>query len=729
MANLAHVITRPEGSFETWSETLPRLIGLKQADVIASTRDWLALIHPDDRARFRSAAIQARKKTLRTEVQYRLCRADGRWIHVRQVMEPLRNGRATSTRALRWFNTLQDITEQVESEARINRLNRVYAVMRGISSAIVRIHETQELFQEACRVAVEDGQFIMAWIGLVDHQSSLVKPVATAGNVGDFFGNAPMAILETKPGGHGLSGRAVRSKKPVLSNDVLTDHQRLMRKELAARGINSLAILPLLLRDNVVGVFALYAGDSGFFDADEMRLLGDLARDVSFALDHIEKAKRLDYLSYYDPLTGLPNRTAFHERLHMQLQEASRKEQRVALILLDVERFKTINDAFGRQAGDAILMQLAARMKQLSLPTSWFARVGPDQFAVITPEVGSEEALATRTERRLTETFGPPFAISDRDLRISARLGIAIFPGDGDDSDTLLRNAEAALNKAKATGERYMFYRHDMTARIAEKVTLENKLRQAIEKQEFVLHYQPKVALSSGRITGLEALIRWSSPELGLVAPGQFIPLLEETGLILQVGAWALKRASLDHRAWHEAGLTPPRVAVNVSAIQLRQRDFVRTVRQAITLAVDPAAIELEITETNVMEDIQSNTTKLTEIRRIGLDIAIDDFGTGYSSLAYLARLPIGTLKIDRSFVHAMNQDRTARTLVETIINLAHTLRLKVVAEGVERQEERNALVGLKCDEMQGYLYAKPIPVEDVPAFLASQRSNEVSHP
>jgi PAS domain S-box-containing protein len=254
MANLAHVITRPDGSFDTWSETLPGLIGLKQTDVIASTRDWLALVHPDDRERFRSAAIRARKKTARGEVQYRLCRADGRWIHVRQVMEPLRPGRATGARALRWFNTLQDITDQVEIESRVSRLKRVYAVMRGISSAIARIHETQELFREACRVAVEDGQFIMAWIGLVDHQSSLVNPVATAGNVGDFFDDAPMAILETKPGGHGLAGRAVRSKRPVLSNDVQTDPQRLMRNELAARGVNSLAILPLLLRDNVVGV-------------------------------------------------------------------------------------------------------------------------------------------------------------------------------------------------------------------------------------------------------------------------------------------------------------------------------------------------------------------------------------------------------------------------------------------------------------------------------------------
>ncbi len=717
MANLAHVITRPDGSFESWSETLPRVIGVKPGDMIASTRDWLAFIHPDDRIRFRATALEARAKGSRTEIQYRIRRPDGAWIHVRQVMEPI-GGARPGQRLFRWFNTIQDVTQQVEAQTRIGRLNRVYAVLSGINSAIVRLHDAQELFEEACRLAVEDGKFVMAWIGLVDHQSSLVKPIAMAGNVGTFFDEAPMAVLETKPGGHGLSGRAVRSKRPVISNDVRTDPQRLMRKELAERGINSLAILPFIVRDAVIGVIAFYSADAGFFDADEMKLLGELAGDVAYALDHIEKAKRLDYLSYYDPLTGLPNRTLFHERLHLQLQEAAGKQQSVALLLLDLERFKTINDAFGRQAGDAILTQLAVRMKQLSLPTSWFARVGPDQFAIITPEVTIEEELAARTEHRLAETFGPPFTILDRDLRISARVGISIFPGDGTDSDALLRNAEAALKNAKASGERYMFYRQDMTARIAEKLTLENKLRLALERQEFVLHYQPKIALSNRAITGFEALIRWQSPELGLVSPGEFIPLLEQTGLILQVGYWALKRASLDHRSWHERGLNPPQISVNVSAIQLRQRDFVPTVRQAVTLAVAPQVIELEITESNVMEDIRASVEKLSKVRDIGLEIAIDDFGTGYSSLAYLARLPIQTLKIDRSFVHAMMKEAAAGTLVETIVSLAHTLRLKVVAEGVETDDQLNALAALGCDQLQGYVFSKPVPPEAVPSLL-----------
>jgi diguanylate cyclase (GGDEF)-like protein len=632
-------------------------------------------------------------------------------------MEPI-PGNADERGRLRWFNTLQDITEQVRAQERINRLNRVYAVLSGINGAIVRIRERPQLLEEACRIAVEAGGFVMAWIGLVDRARSLVEPVARAGNVGDFFATAPMAVLETKPGGHGLAGQAVRAKRPILSNDVQNDPQRLMRRELAERGINSLAILPLVVDDEAVGTLALYAADAGFFDAEELRLLEELAGDVSFALDHIAKAQRLEYVSYYDALTGLPNRALFHERLRQQLHDAARTGDRVALKILDIERFKTINDGIGRQAGDALLLEVVRRLNKVGPGDSWCARLGGDQFAIVTPDVESEEELAVLTGRRFGATFGAPFPVGSTELRISARMGIAVFPSDGSDTDTLLRNAEAALKKAKGSGERFLFYRREMTERIAEKLSLESQLHRALENEEFVLHYQPKIDAASRRIVGLEALIRWQNPELGLVPPIKFIGLLEETGLILDVGSWALRRAALDHRAWAEAGLRPPKVAVNLSAIQLRQRNFVRTLEQAIRDGLSPTGIDLELTESVVMEDIQASMEKLIEVRRLGVGIAVDDFGTGYSSLAYLARLPVETLKIDRSFVKAMDDDSTARTLVQTIISLAHSLRLKVVAEGVETESQATLLLELGCDQMQGYLFAKPLAVAELLTFL-----------
>ena len=710
MAKLAHVITGPDGSFESWSDTLPALIGTQLLSMPRSTRKWLDIVHPEDREALRAKSIEAGATGRRVDIEYRLRREGAEWIHVRQVIEPL-GGQPDPGSAERWFCTLQDITDQKRAEERIKRLNRVYAMLSGINTLIVRVRQREELYREACRMAVEAGQFRMAWIGVVDQQSGLVKPVASAGEVGDFFESAPLAVIENKPGGHGLAGRAIRGKKPMLSNDIRNDPQRLMRKELDERGINSLAVIPLIVGDEAIGVLALYAAEVDVFDNEEMRLLLELAGDISFALGHIEKAEKLEYLAYYDPLTGLANRSLFLERLQQKVIAAGSSQRKLAVSIVDIERFKAINDAYGRQAGDELLRQLADRIKSAGPDPTRVARIGPDHFAIVS-DVENEDDVGRLTEQRLATCLGPAFRLSGRELRLSARVGIAMYPGDGGHAEALFANAEAALKKAKATGERYLFFAPAMTERIHENLSLENKLREALDKEEFVLHYQPKVDVENRGIVGVEALIRWQSPELGLVPPMKFIPLLEETGLILQVGSWALRRAALDHRAWAERGLKPPRVAVNVSPIQLRQRDFVRDVEHAIMKGIAPVGIDLEITESLIMQDIHATIEKLILLRKLGVQVAIDDFGTGYSSLSYLAKLPVQTLKIDRSFVIAMLEDPNTTTLVHTMITLAHSFQLKVVAEGVESEDQANMLRLLGCDQMQGYLFSKPVPVE-----------------
>jgi EAL domain-containing protein (putative c-di-GMP-specific phosphodiesterase class I) len=327
--------------------------------------------------------------------------------------------------------------------------------------------------------------------------------------------------------------------------------------------------------------------------------------------------------------------------------------------------------------------------------------------------VAHEDNVVELVNKLTTEFQQQPFRLDDAVLRIAAKIGVALFPGDGSDPDTLLKSAEAALKRAKASGERYLFYTQEMTDRMAGKPSLENQLRLALDKGEFVLHYQPKVSLASGNVIGAEALIRWNDPSTGLVPPGRFIPILEETGLIYEVGRWALRQAIADSLRWRAAGFAPMRIAVNMSPLQLRNRGFTAEVAQA--LAVDPLAaqgLELEITESVIMEDVKHGIASLQAMRAMGLTIAIDDFGTGFSSLSHLARLPVDSLKIDRSFVIDMTLTPAGLALVSTIISLAHALRLKVVAEGVETEEQSRLLRLLNCDAMQGFLISKPVPAE-----------------
>ena len=612
---------------------------------------------------------------------------------------------------------IRDITARKEAEARIRRLNRVHAVLSGINALIVRVRDREELFEEACRIAVDAGQFVMAWIGLADRETKRVKPVAWGGDAERFLASAPLSLGANRVEGHGMSGSAIKEKRAMVANDVQSDPRTQMKEQCAARGINSLAFLPLIVGNEGIGLLALYAAEMGFFDEEEMKLLLELAGDISFALDHIEKAEKIEHLAYHDSLTGLANHTLFRDRLAQYVSAAQSDRSKLAVAVMDVDRFKTINDTLGRQAGDELLRQIAGRIENHAGPVR-MTRINADRFAIVRSGVSSESEVARIIEQWLAECFGLPYVVGGTELRVSAKAGIALYPNDGEEADTLFQNAEAALKKAKAAGERYLFHAPQMTERVAEKLALENRLRRALEKEEFVLHYQPKVDTATRRLESVEALIRWQSPELGLVPPMQFIPLLEETGLILEVGAWALGRAVLDHRGWRDRGLSAPRISVNVSAVQLRQRDFVATVEDAIRRGEAPSGIDLEITESLVMEDVEANAKKLEAVRRFGVTIAVDDFGTGYSSLGYLAKLPVHSLKIDRSFIITMLRDPNIMTLVSTIISLAHSLNLQVVAEGVDAEDQAGALKRLGCDQMQGFLFSRPVPADQIVAML-----------
>jgi diguanylate cyclase (GGDEF)-like protein len=507
--------------------------------------------------------------------------------------------------------------------------------------------------------------------------------------------------------------QALADKKPVVANDSQNDPRVAHRQQHVQFSTFSMAILPLVIADTAVGVFALYSREKEFFHDEEMKLLTDVTGDIAFAVDHLEKQARLDYLAYYDVLTELANRTLFVERLNLHLRGVAGHGKKIALFVIDLERFRNFNDSLGRSEGDALLKHVAHFLTRHFGDANLVARIGGDQFAVAIPELLDSESIDVLADKLLAAVLKSPFIKDDIEHRFSVKVGGAQLPGDGNTAEKALQNAEAALKKAKTVGERFLTFASSMTAAVSTRLNLENRLRKAVDQDEFVLHYQPKIELLNGKLAGVEALIRWNDPQTGLVPPGQFIPVLEETGLMYEVGRWVIQKAIADFISWRAKGLRPVRIAVNVSPLQLRKRDFVADVESRIRL--EPLAadgLELEITESMIMEDVHNTIDKLKAICALGVHIAIDDFGTGYSSLSYLSKLPVNTLKIDRSFVHEMTNSAQGMALVSTIINLARSLRLKVVAEGVETDQQAQMLRLLGCDEVQGFLYSKPVPSE-----------------
>jgi diguanylate cyclase (GGDEF)-like protein/PAS domain S-box-containing protein len=670
---------------------------------------FLESVFPDDRAAVESAREEGRATGL-FDVEYRVVRPDEsvRWVEARAFPVHDDDGKL-----VRIASVARDITDAKEAEARIAYLHRLYIVLSGINTLIVRVRDQDELFRESCRIAVELGGFAVALMGIVDRGSMKIVSVALAGKDEALVAGIRKILSAVDGNINIMVEQALREKHAVVANDSQNDPRVAFRDKHVEFGCRSMVILPLIVADEAVGVIALYAGEIQFFHEEEMKLLTELSSDVSFAIERIGKDDRLAYLAYYDSITGLANRSLFLDRVSQHLRTAAAENRLLALGVLNVERFKSINESLGRAAGDALLKQVAGWLTQKFGDAHLLTRLGADHFAVLMPRVEHEEAVAHVLEDALDSLPATSFSLNDRALRIAVRAGVALYPDDGDSADLLLKNAEAALKKTKVGGERYLFYAQKMTETVAGRLNLENLLRQALDRKEFLLHYQPKVQLSSGKLTGAEALMRWNDPLKGLVQPRQFIPVLEETGLIYEVGRWALRTAIAESQRWRSAGLPAVRIAVNVSPLQLRNPAFVSHLREAIADdASAAAALELELTESLIMQDVEDTIAQLRMIRDMGVKITIDDFGTGFSSLSYLAKLPVDMIKIDRSFVTGMTDGPEGLALVSMIIGLARSLKIKVIAEGVETEEQANLLRLLNCDEMQGFLFSTPLPAD-----------------
>lgn len=512
-----------------------------------------------------------------------------------------------------------------------------------------------------------------------------------------------------------LPGTALLSESWIGYDDLVAERKAFRDLELRR------------VADNGKTYFISLTGLPAFDEDGNFRGYRGIGRDIS---DRKRSEQHIHFLATHDSLTSLPNRFMFSQILNLAIESAHRYHRKLAVFFIDLDRFKNINDTLGHEAGDFLLCEMAARLKQCLRASDVVGRLGGDEFVILLPEPESTEQIATVAQKILSASLNP-IDINGQECRVTASIGICVYPDDGKDEQALMKNADIAMYRAKEEGKNnYQFYSPDIEARSLERLVLENNLRMALERNEFFLHYQAKRNLQTGEIAGVEALVRWQHPELGVISPAQFIPLAEETGLIVLIGRWVLKTACAQNVAWLKQGLPPLCMAVNLSVRQFFDEHLINDVADALRESgMQPELLEMEITEGMVMQDAERAIRILTAIKALGVRLAIDDFGVGYSSLAQIKRFPIDTLKVDSSFIRDIPQNREDRAITEAIIAMGRTLSLTVIAEGVETKEQEAFLRDHNCDQSQGYYFSKPISPEDFVSFMKKHAASTSVYP
>ncbi len=521
----------------------------------------------------------------------------------------------------------------------------------------------------------------------------------------------------------GSCGTAAHTGKTVIVPDIATDPQWNEYRELALKhGLQACWSIPIVsTRGQVLGTFALYYSEPGSPQPSELSALERGAHLASLAIERAHNEARIVQLAHFDALTGLPKQALLKDRVAYAMSMAERNQSQMALLFLDLDHFKNVNDTLGHRIGDELLIQLAQRLKSLLREEDTLSRFGGDEFILALP--GTDSDGAAHVAEKLLETVASPYQIRQFELSVTPSVGIAMYPSDGNDFDKLYQCADVAMYRAKKDGRNcYRFFTSEMQERSARRMQLENALRQALAHEQFELYYQPQISIGDGRMVGAEALLRWQHPELGAISPAEFIPVAEESGLILGIGEWVLKKAVQQAKAWLELGLELT-IAVNLSAVQFRQVNLPQKIMQILDEAqLPPQHIELELTESVAMEAPLAAIAVMEELHERGIRMSIDDFGTGYSSLSYLRKFKIGKLKIDQSFVSSIFDDPESRAIVTAIITLADSLGFRTIAEGVETVEQLDFLRMKGCSEVQGYYFSKPLNVSDFEFFMLDRR-------
>ena len=722
----------------------------------------------------------------------------------------------------------------LNTEKKLQKANRLYRTLSVMSEIILRERDRRGLLSKVCTAVNFHGGFSGMWIGLIEEGKLHI--VNTCNHMSDLLQAIGPKVEENVRKGEGPCGRAFLTGDIVVNNNTEEEiDQEDLKRELLKRGIMSSATVPLKLNGKVVGILSLYASERDFFDRETVELVKEIAEQLSFALDFLEKEEKLHrfslaveqtsdwilitdeegviqyanraveeisgytreeligrkpnmlksgrhpdsfyrklwetilsgrsfrsifinrrkdgelfyldqtitpikdregkivgfvatgkdvtherelreklvHLSLYDPITELPNRSNFMERLSFHISRAKATGKVLAVCFMDVDRFKFVNDTYGYQVGDRILREIARRVRKALRAGDTAARLGSDEFGLILTDMSKKEDIPNVLSKVL-RVFEQPFMVDGEELKLNVRIGVAVFPEDGADPEELVRKAEMALSHAKEMPSgSYQFFTEEMNARIAEFMLMEKHLSRALERGEYVLYYQPCYELKDMKLHAFEALLRWNSEDLGLVPPSKFIPILEETGLINEVGEWVLKETCRKIREWQMP------ISVNVSAVQFRDENFPDKVKDILRESgIVGGFLILEITESVIMENVEFAKKSLSELKDLGVKIAIDDFGTGYSSLAYLKILPVDILKIDTSFVRDIDRDHNDRAIVNAIVQLAKNLGLRVTAEGIEKEKHLDILRQMGCDSGQGYYLSKPLPEDQVVQLL-----------
>ena len=700
-----------------------RLYGAKEAEIVGKTdydfvdRHFADFFREHDRK-----AISADKTSVNEE--WLTFASDGQ----RRLFETLKTPMSDQAgNLIGILGIARDITERKASQAKIQRHMQLYAALSRCNKAIVHCKDEEALFTEICRAAVQLGGMQMAWVGLIDSETHQIKPVTCFGKGTDTLQQMEISLDSNSPFGQGPTGNAIRSKQPFWCQDFMNDPITLPWRDHAARsGWKASASLPLHRNDSVIGALILYADQPNAFDDDARELLIEMSTDIDFALENFAREiarqhaeAEIERLAFYDPLTNLANRRLLYDRLRQAITANARHNSHGAALFIDLDNFKALNDTKGHNIGDLLLIEIANCLQHCVRDGDTVARLGGDEFIVILNGLSEELSLASSQAKKIgnkiLSAISQPCSLMGFEHRCSASMGISLFRNKDMAVEELLKCTDIALYQAKRKGRNtLLFYDPAMQAALEIRTTLENDLRHALDAKQLTLYYQVQVD-QAGQICGAEVLLRWLHPQRGLVSPMDFIPLAEETGLILPIGKWVIDSACAQLKLWDaDPVMSKLQLAVNVSAPQFHQADFVDQVRQTLSRhSLNPGRLKLELTESLVLDDVNDTTLKMQQLREIGVLFSMDDFGTGYSSLSYLTKLPIDQLKIDQSFVRNIDVTKSDAVIVQTIIGMANNLGIECIAEGVETEDQRNFLARHGCNHYQGYLFGRPEPLAE----------------